>query len=76
MSPRLTLSMNERVIRRAKRYARRNGISVSVMVQRFLEMVTAPQKEPDPPPVLARLRGSLRRKAKADRHRYLEKKYR
>ena len=68
--------MNERVIRRAKRYARRNGILVSAMVQRFLETVTAPQKEPDPPPVLARLRGSLRRNATADRHRYLEKKYR
>jgi len=68
--------MNEKVIRRAKRYARRNGISVSVMVQRFLETVTAPQKEPDPPPVLARLRGSLLRKSKADRHRHLERKYR
>ena len=64
MSSRLTLSMNEKVIRQAKRYARSNGISVSVMVQRFLETVTAPQKEPDPPPVLARLRGSLRKKTR------------
>jgi hypothetical protein len=68
--------MNERVIRQAKRYARRNGVSVAVMVQRFLERVTAPQKELDPPPVLARLRGSLRRKTNADRHLHLEKKHR
>jgi len=76
MSAKLTLSVDEKVARQAKRYARRKGTSVSRMVQGFLEAVTDPRAEPEPPPILARLRGSLRGQGKANHRRFLEKKYR
>ena len=76
MSSKLTLSVDEKVVRQAKRYARRRGTSVSHLVEGFLGAVTEPRVEPKPPPALARLRGSLRGKAKASHRRYLEKKYR
>jgi hypothetical protein len=76
MSSKLTLSVDEKVARQAKRYARRKGTSVSRMVEGFLEAVTDPRAEPKPPPVLTRLRGSLRGKGTAEHRRYLERKYR
>jgi hypothetical protein len=75
MSSKLTLSVDEKVTRRAKRYARRRGTSVSRMVEHFLDAVTAPPEDTARAPILRRLRGALRGAGKADHRRYLEKKY-
>lgn len=65
----LTLSVDPEVVRRAKRYAERRGISVSALVETFLDIVArAPSSDADTPPVLARLRGVLR-DADVDAHR-------
>jgi len=73
----LTLSVDERVVERAKAYAREQGTSVSGLVEKLLELAAAPAGRPgDAPAVLARLRGSLKRGSGSDYHRYLERKYR
>lgn len=73
----LTLSVDPQVVTRAKRYAKARGTSVSKLVESMLDMVALPTGDPgDAPPVLARLRGSMKRGSEADYHRYLERKYR
>jgi len=73
----LTLSIDERVIARAKRYARTRTTSVSRLVETYLDLLHAsPAKTRRTPPVLARLRGSLKTGSIRDYHRYLERKYR
>ena len=79
----LTLSVNKHVVARAKAYAQANGTSVSALVESMLDMASrGPTAEsaagaPQPlPPVLMKLRGSLKRGTVADYHRHLERKYR
>jgi Family of unknown function (DUF6364) len=73
----LTLSVDAQVIERAKRYARANGTSVSRLVEKMLDLASAPAPDrTEVPPVLSRLRGSLRRGTARDYHAYLERKYR
>lgn len=71
----LTLSVDERVIRRAKRFSKRHGKSVSQLVSEFLASLgsgSAPET-----PIVTRLRGILPRTASRDEHRrHLEKKHR
>lgn len=75
--PKLTLSVDARVVARARRYAESRGASVSRLVETMLDMVSTPVSEQDEtPPVLARLRGSMKRGSVADYRRYLERKYR
>ena len=82
----LTLSVDETVVERAKEFARRRGTSVSALVESYLDALARPSGErpgegaglPPLPPVTARLAGLLRG-AKADREtyrRYLGEKYR
>ncbi len=74
----LTLSVDEQVVKRAKRYATAQGTSVSRIVEGFLHLLAKPTGPQQEPPVLRRLRGALRG-PDADRgayHRYLERKYR
>jgi len=76
----LTLNVDASVVARAKRYAARQGTSVSRLVERFLSLLvksTAKDNE-DVPPVLANLRAELKKSkaAPADYRRYLERKYR
>jgi len=56
----LTLSVDARVVSRAKRYAKQRGVSVSEMVEAYLAAVTEPSS-PDArdAPILRSLRGSL-----------------
>ena len=73
----LTLSVEGRVVERAKRYARDRGTSVSRLVETYLDMLAEPtvtggQRRP----VLTRLRGSMTRGSVGDYHRYLERKFR
>jgi hypothetical protein len=76
MTRKLTLSVEAAVIERAKRFARERGTSVSRMVESYLELVSrAPVSRPEPP-VLRRLRGSLKG-VRADAYRrHLREKYR
>ena len=76
----LTLSVDSAVVDGAKRYARARGTSVSRLVESMLRLVsTRPADREEPaaqPPVLRRLRGSLKRGAVGDYRRHLERKYR
>jgi hypothetical protein len=79
----LTLSVDERVVDRAKRYARSRRTSVSRLVETYLDLLgRAPPNgsradaNARTPPVLARLRGSLRRGSVADYRRHLTRKHR
>ncbi len=73
----LTLSVNAHTVRRAKRYAKSRGTSVSRLVETMLDLIASPAAAPEaPPPVLARLRGSLGKGSVADYRRHLERKYR
>ena len=79
----LTLSVDKHVVARAKAYARAHGTSVSGLVESMLDMASrAPATEAAAgvtvamPPVLTKLRGSLKRGSVADYRRHLERKYR
>jgi hypothetical protein len=76
MTRKLTLSIDGDVIRRAKRVAKQRGTSVSRMVQTYLELVSRAPGADDDPPVLRRLRGSLKGASVGDYRRYLREKYR
>ena len=75
--PKLTLSVDDRVISRAKRYAKQRGVSVSAMVEAYLAAVAGP---PTPAaqdaPILRSLRGSLRKADLAGYRKHLVVKYR
>ena len=74
----LTLSIDDSVIERAKTLAERRATSVSALLERYLDLIT---REPtldrnDQPPVLARLRGTLAGADVDEHRRHLERKYR
>jgi hypothetical protein len=74
----LTLSVDDDVIERAKTFAEGRGTSVSALVERYLDLIT---REPTlatdgQPPVLARLRGTLAGADVGEHRRHLERKYR
>lgn len=72
----LTLSVDEKVVRGAKQYAAARGTSVSRLVERYLALLSKPPKSDDQTPVLRLLRGAARR-VPADAHRrHLSRKYR
>jgi hypothetical protein len=72
----LTLSVDEKVVGRAKRYAAKHGTSVSRMVERYLDLVASPAPGVDEaPPVLRMLRGVAKGRDPGDYGRYLAKKY-
>nr|AEV23263.1 putative zinc-peptidase [uncultured Acidobacteriota bacterium] len=72
----LTLSVVDRVVSRAKRYAKQQGVSVSQMVEAYLDAVAepAPATSPDAP-ILRALRGSLKKASVEAYKRHLESKY-
>ncbi len=72
----LTLSIDPAVVSRAKRYAKRRGTSVSHIVETYLASVTVPAEPGDLPPVLRRMRGSLKKGDIEDYRNYLSAKYR
>ena len=59
MLTKLTLSIDEAIIVRAKSYARKNGRSLSDLIQRYLEMVTKEENEAELSPKLCRIVGSV-----------------
>ncbi len=76
----LTLSVDDAVVTRAKRYASARGTSVSRLVERYLDLLARPPhaSADGSTPVLARLRGSLKGAAvdPSGYRRHLERKYR
>ncbi len=76
----LTLSVDSGVVVRAKRYAESRGTSVSRLVETMLHMVSGGGHDAGTratPPVLAKLRGSLKGKKLSveDYRKHLERKY-
>jgi len=79
----LTLRMDQAVIRAAKKEARHKGKSISRMVSDYLQAITRPSKtdrvkRETLPPITASLLGSLKGTKVTERnyYAYLEKKYR
>ena len=76
----LTLSVDDQVVRQAKTWAAREGTSVSKLVERLLRDATGPASTSpagltDETPVLRRLRGCLKDVDVATHRRHLEQKY-
>jgi hypothetical protein len=58
----LTLSVDERVVSRAKHYAMKQGVSVSQMVEAYLDVVVEPTPVASPnAPILRSLKGVLQK---------------
>jgi len=75
--PKLTLSVNEKVVNRAKRYAAKRGTSISRIVEDYLDLVTiSPGPAAKDPPVLAMLKGAGKGTDSKDYGRHLARKYR
>ncbi len=73
--PKLTLSVDERVVRRAKRYAAAQGTSVSKLVERYLDLLARPVDMSEAPPVLRMLRGAARGKPAEAYLKHIARKY-
>ena len=73
----LTLSVDTRVVSRAKQYAKRRGVSVSKMVEAYLTAVADP---PSPgtgsAPILRAVRGILKNADLGHYRKHLAAKYR
>lgn len=72
----LTLSVDPQVVAAAKRYAAGRGTSVSQLVEAFLAALSAGGVRSPAPPILTRLRGSLRDVSIDDHREHLVEKYR
>jgi hypothetical protein len=72
----LTLSVDEDVVRRAKRYAANRGTSVSELVEHYLDLLARPLAHDEMPPVLRLLHGAGQGVDAAAHKRHLERKYR
>jgi Family of unknown function (DUF6364) len=72
----LTLSVDDRVVARAKRYAKSKGVSLSGMVEAYLSAVagTPPHAGSDAP-ILRSIRGSLRKADLSEYRKHLAAKY-
>lgn len=73
----LTLSVDDRVVCSAKRYAKQRGISVSEMVEAYLEAVAnAATPAARNAPILRSVRGSLKKADLQEYRKHLTIKYR
>jgi hypothetical protein len=72
----LTLSVDEEVVRRAKRYAAARGTSVSELVEHYLDLLARPLPPEEMPPVLRLLHGAATGVDVNAHRRHLERKYR
>lgn len=73
----LTLSVDDRVISRAKQYARLRGVSVSEMVEAYLSTVAEPPStDTDTAPILRSVRGILKNEDIEGYRKHLVAKYR
>lgn len=76
----LTLVVDEAVVERAKRYAARQGTSVSRLVETYLDLLTRPPRaaREELPPITRQIAGVLKgaREDRETHRRHLERKYR
>ena len=72
----LTLSVDDRVVASAKRYAKQRGISISKMVEAYLVAVAGSSSGTRDAPILRSVRGSLKRADLQEYKRHLATKYR
>lgn len=73
----LTLSVDSGIVLRAKRYAKRRGVSVSRLVESYLAAVAEPAADAGrDAPILRSLRGSLRKADTEAYRKHLAAKYR
>ena len=73
----LTLSVGNRVVSRAKQYAKRRHISVSEMVEAYLSAVVEPaSRAPGATPILGSVRGILKNGSIDEYRKHLAAKYR
>lgn len=72
----LTLSVDEQVIERARRYSRRHNTSISQLVSNYLAQLDANDGEEAYSPTVRRLLGILPSDTNVEEyHRHLEEKY-
>ena len=79
MNTKLTIRLDEGLIRKAKQYARKSGKSLSRMVADYFSLLTSkPKSSSDLSPVVKQLKGVLKgsRVSEREYERYLEDKYR
>jgi hypothetical protein len=74
--PKLTLSVDQTVVRQAKRYARTRGTSISRLVETFLSVLVRPPVRADDPPMLRQVRGILKGGDRDEYRRHLVRKHR
>lgn len=73
----LTLSVDDRVIARAKQYAKRRGVSISKMVEAYLAAVAEPSSPATrDTPILRSVRGSLEKADLEAYRKHLAARYR
>jgi hypothetical protein len=77
MSSKLTLRLDEDLIRFGKRWAHSHGKSLSGLLADYLKVLEKlPEVEPEElPPMTRELLGSLKEVDESDYYRYLERKY-
>ena len=75
MQTKLTLRMDEELIRLAKEFARSSGKSVSRIVSDYFALLGSENQDTVITPVVRSLRGALRGADVDDYRRYLEDKY-
>ena len=79
MQTKLTLRIDDKLINRAKSYARKNGKSVSQIVARYFSVLDENpiNEKSELTPLVRSLKGSLKgaKVGKEDYHKYLEEKY-
>jgi hypothetical protein len=77
MSSKLTLRLDEDLIRFGKGWARRHGKSLSGVLADYLKVLERlPETEPEElPPMTRELLGSLKDVDESDYYRYLERKH-
>jgi hypothetical protein len=72
---RLTLSIDDAILGRARRYAARRNVSVSRLVEDYLAAIVEPVSNRTATPVLNAVRGILKSGDREDYRRCLVKKY-
>jgi hypothetical protein len=86
METKLTLRMDENIIHAAKKYAQRQGVSLSKLVADYLRIISVKthsaknRTEIEPTPILSEIAGVLqktsrRKDLRKEYHEYLEEKY-
>jgi hypothetical protein len=77
MHAKLTLRLEDSLIRAGKRQAERRGKSLSALVADFITVLDRVEPNPNAlPPIVKRLKGIAKGADPEDYHRYLEEKYR